>query len=141
MTRLPRVITPRTDAEWPPDHPLRRGSRVMSNTELARTPAYLICALVGEHREPPPADDHDVEALDGLVDLPEQEGVKYVDDPEETVLATVTMPTREVEPEELPEDAEAEGAEVPEGEAAPEGAEAPAEAEAADAGSQSTTEE
>ena len=34
-----------------------------------------------------------------LVDLPAQEGVKFLDDPEETVLATVTMPTRFVEPE------------------------------------------
>jgi large subunit ribosomal protein L25 len=57
-----------------------------------------------------------------LADLPPREGVTYLDDPEETVLATVTMPTRIVEPEveegeELPE-----GAEVPEGEEAPEGA-------------------
>src|SRR6266480_6621093 len=29
-----------------------------------------------------------------LVDLPEREGVKYLDNPEETVLATVTLPTR-----------------------------------------------
>ena len=34
-----------------------------------------------------------------LVDLPVQEGVEFLDDPEETVLATVTMPTRIVEPE------------------------------------------
>jgi large subunit ribosomal protein L25 len=58
-----------------------------------------------------------------LADLPAREGVTYLDDPEETVLATVTLPTREVEPE--PEEAEegeelAEG-EVPEGEE-PEGA-------------------
>jgi large subunit ribosomal protein L25 len=60
-----------------------------------------------------------------LVDLPEQESVRFLDDPEETVLATVTMPTRIIEPE--PEEVEgeeeelAEG-EVPEGEEAPEGA-------------------
>jgi len=68
-----------------------------------------------------------------LVDLPVQEGVKFLDDPEETVLATVTMPTRIVEPEpeegeELEEGELPEGAELPEGEeAAAEGEEAPAE--------------
>src|SRR6266480_1842017 len=59
-----------------------------------------------------------------LADLPAMEGVTYLDSPEETVLATVTLPTREVEPEpeELPE------GELPEGEEAPEGAaEQPAE--------------
>ena len=58
-----------------------------------------------------------------LADLPVSEGVTYVDDPEETVLATVTMPTRVVEPEVEEEGVEpgAEG-EVPEGEEAPEGA-------------------
>jgi large subunit ribosomal protein L25 len=65
-----------------------------------------------------------------LADLSEREGVKFLDDPEETVLATVTMPTRivEPEPEEVEEEELAEG-EVPEGEEAPEGAaeEAPAE--------------
>src|SRR5919198_3978240 len=34
-----------------------------------------------------------------LADLPERAGVRYLDDPEETVLATVTMPTQIVEPE------------------------------------------
>ena len=47
-----------------------------------------------------------------LADLPARDGVTYLDDPEETVLATVTLPTREVEPEEVVE----EGEEVPEGE-------------------------
>jgi large subunit ribosomal protein L25 len=66
-----------------------------------------------------------------VADLRVPEGVKLLDDPEETVLATVTMPTREVEPEAEAAEAAAEG-EVPEGEAAPEGAaEAPAEGEAA----------
>jgi large subunit ribosomal protein L25 len=72
-----------------------------------------------------------------LVDLSEREGVTFLDDPEETVLATVTMPTRFVEPE--PEEIEGEEleegelpeGEVPEGEEAPEG-EAPAEGEAAE---------
>ena len=65
-----------------------------------------------------------------LADLAPIEGVTYLDSPEETVLATVTLPTREVEPEpeELPEGELPEG-EVPEGEEAPEGAaEQPAEA-------------
>ena len=60
-----------------------------------------------------------------LVDLSATEGVTLLDDPEGTVLATVTMPTREVEPEpteeELAELAEGEEG-VPEGEEAPEGA-------------------
>jgi large subunit ribosomal protein L25 len=74
-----------------------------------------------------------------LAELPVQEGIKFLDDPEETVLATVTMPTRFVEPEieevegeegELPE-----GVEVPEGEEAPEGAAEAAPETAADADS------
>jgi large subunit ribosomal protein L25 len=69
-----------------------------------------------------------------LVDLDSPpEGVTYLDDPEETVLATVTMPTRFVEPEpeevegeeleegELAEGEVAEGEEGAEGEARPEG--------------------
>jgi large subunit ribosomal protein L25 len=66
-----------------------------------------------------------------LSDLPTREGVTYLDDPE-TVLATVTVPTKveEPEPEELEEGEEGEEGEVPEGEEAPEGAaEAPAEGE------------
>ena len=60
-----------------------------------------------------------------LLDLPPMEGVTFLDDLEETVLATVTLPTREVEPEpeELEEGEEGEeGAELAEGEEAPEGA-------------------
>src|SRR3954447_19695810 len=88
-----------------------------------------------------------------LAELPVQEGVTFLDDPEETVLATVTMPTRIVEPEaeevegeegELPEGAEVPeggegerpgGAGVPEGEEAPEGAAEAAPETAEDAGS------
>jgi large subunit ribosomal protein L25 len=75
-----------------------------------------------------------------VADLRVPEGVKLLDDPEETVLATVTMPTRVVEPEEeAAEEAEAVEGEVPAGEAAPEGAaEAPAAGEAA--GEPGTTE-
>jgi large subunit ribosomal protein L25 len=64
-----------------------------------------------------------------LVDLRPMEGVTYLDNPEETVLATVGLPTREVEPEpEEPAEGEelAEG-EVPEGEEGAEGAEPAAE--------------
>jgi large subunit ribosomal protein L25 len=59
-----------------------------------------------------------------LADLTAMEGVTYLDDPEETVLATVTLPTREVEPEpeEGVEGEELAEGEVPEGEEAPEGA-------------------
>ena len=69
-----------------------------------------------------------------LADLPPTEGVAYLDDPEETVLATVTMPTRIVEPE--PEEVEGEELEEGElGEESPEGeGEAPAEGEAAEGG-------
>jgi large subunit ribosomal protein L25 len=73
-----------------------------------------------------------------LADLAVQEGVKFLDDPEETVLATVTMPTRfvEPEPEEVEGAEELEEGEVPEGEEVPEGAaeEAPAEGQEAAAG-------
>jgi large subunit ribosomal protein L25 len=70
-----------------------------------------------------------------LADLPLREGVTYLDDPEETVLATVTMPTRVEEPEavtEEGEEGELEG--VPE-EQRPEGAAEGAAEPSADAGS------
>src|SRR5438132_5554102 len=51
-----------------------------------------------------------------LADLTPIEGVTYLDNPEETVLATVTLPTRVEEPEEVVE----EGEELPEGEVPPE---------------------
>jgi large subunit ribosomal protein L25 len=55
-----------------------------------------------------------------LSDLSVPEGVTLLDDPE-TVLATVTVPTRVEEPEEVAEEVEeGEEGEVPEGEAAPE---------------------
>jgi large subunit ribosomal protein L25 len=74
-----------------------------------------------------------------VADLAPRDGVSYLDDPE-TVLATVTMPTRVVEPEEeVSEEELAEGAEAAEGEEAPEGGEAPAEGGDA-AGGESTTE-
>jgi large subunit ribosomal protein L25 len=76
-----------------------------------------------------------------IADLGAIEGVTFLDDPEETVLATVGLPTREVEPEEVTE----EGEELPEGEVPaeerPEGAADQPEEPAADAaGSPGTAE-
>jgi large subunit ribosomal protein L25 len=71
----------------------------------------------------------------GDVQLPE--GVTLLDDPEETVLATVTLPTREEEPAEGAEGAEAAEGAAAEGEEAAEGG---SEADADAAGSPDTTE-
>lgn len=67
-----------------------------------------------------------------LEDVTPPEGVTLLDDPHETVIATVTAPTREVEPEETAEEAaEGEGG-APDAEQAPEGAaDAPAGGDAA----------
>ena len=65
-----------------------------------------------------------------VADLVAIEGVTFLDDPEETVLANVTLPTQIVEPEEEVEEGEelAEGEEAVPAAEAPEGAaEAPAE--------------
>ena len=60
-----------------------------------------------------------------LEDIPKVEGATFLDDPHETVIATVTAPMREIEPEvEEIEGEEGEPGEAPEGEAegeAPEG--------------------
>src|SRR5215204_27259 len=73
-----------------------------------------------------------------LADIPAIGGVTFLDDPEETVLATVTAPSVFEEPEEVLE----EGVELPEGEEAPEGAaEAPAEPGADAAGEPGTVED
>jgi large subunit ribosomal protein L25 len=78
-----------------------------------------------------------------LVDVAVQEGVTFLDDPEETVIATVTVPTQIIEPEPEEEELE-EGEELAEGEEAPEGAaeegEAPAEGET-EASAEETSEE
>jgi large subunit ribosomal protein L25 len=71
-----------------------------------------------------------------LADLTPPEDITFLDDPEEVVLATVTLPTQIVEPEPEEEELE-EGVEVPEGE---EAAEAPAEGAEAAAGEPGTTE-
>jgi large subunit ribosomal protein L25 len=76
-----------------------------------------------------------------LADIPAIGNVTFLDDPEETVLATVTAPTVFEEPEEVLEEGE-EGVELPEGEEAPEGAaEAPAEPGADAAGEPGTVED
>jgi large subunit ribosomal protein L25 len=76
-----------------------------------------------------------------LADVAAQDGVKFLDDPEETVVATVTVPTQIVEPEPEEEELE-EGVELAEGEEAPEAAEGeePAEGEA-EASAEETSEE
>jgi large subunit ribosomal protein L25 len=65
-----------------------------------------------------------------LSEVPAPEGVEFLDDPEETIIATVVVPTEVEEPEEIEEETELVGeeAEAAEAEAAEEGeAEAPAE--------------
>jgi large subunit ribosomal protein L25 len=79
-----------------------------------------------------------------LADVSQQEGVTFLDDPEETVLATVTVPTQIIEPEPEEEELE-EGEELAEGEEAPEGAaegeaEPDADADSGDSGEPGTTE-
>jgi large subunit ribosomal protein L25 len=80
-----------------------------------------------------------------LADLAPIEGVTYLDDAEETVLASVGLPTRVEEPEpEVEEGEELPEGEVPEGEEAPEGAaegaEPAAEAASGEQGEPGTTE-
>ncbi len=75
-----------------------------------------------------------------IADVHVPEGVTLLDDPE-TVVATVTAPTREVAPEETLDEAEAEALAVDsEGETPEGGAEAPAEPGADAAGDQGTVE-
>jgi large subunit ribosomal protein L25 len=76
-----------------------------------------------------------------LSELEVPEGVTLLDDPEETVLATVTLPTRVEEPEEVLEEGEAQPTEgLSEGERPASGAEAPATPDAAAAGGEGTVE-
>jgi large subunit ribosomal protein L25 len=89
--------------------------------------------------------DLDVSAMEmggtlRVADIAARDGVTLLDDPE-TVVATVTAPTREVAPEELLEGEEAAAlAEDAEGETPEGGAEAPAEPAADAAGDQGTVE-
>src|SRR6185503_15163230 len=70
-----------------------------------------------------------------LSEIDPPDGVVYLDDPEETIIATVVVPTEVEEPEEIEEETELVGEdgepiEAAEGEEGEEGAEAPAEGEA-----------
>jgi large subunit ribosomal protein L25 len=92
--------------------------------------------------EVPESIEADVSALEmhgslRLEDIPAVEGVTFLDDPQETVIATVSPPIVEVEPE--PEEGEelAEGEEAPEGEAEGETPEGESTGES-DSGSEST---
>jgi large subunit ribosomal protein L25 len=76
-----------------------------------------------------------------LADIAVQEGVTFLDDPEETVVATVTVPTQIIEPEPEEEEELEEGEELAEGEEAPEGAEGEAAEGEAEASAEETTEE
>ncbi|TML84945.1 MAG: 50S ribosomal protein L25 [Actinobacteria bacterium] len=120
------------------DSPGVRGGGVLS--QVAREVQVEALPLeVPEHLE---LDVSGMEIGDTLriTDLSSREGVTFLDDPE-TVLATVTMPTREVEPEEaVTEEEAAEGAEVPEGEAPERAADQPAEPGADAAGEPGTVE-
>jgi large subunit ribosomal protein L25 len=64
-----------------------------------------------------------------LSEVPAPEGVEFLDDPEETIIATVVVPTEVEEPEEIEEETELVGEE---GEAAEEGAAEEGEAPAAE---------
>jgi large subunit ribosomal protein L25 len=76
-----------------------------------------------------------------LVDVAAQDGVKFLDDPEETVIATVTVPTQIVEPEPEEEEELEEGVELAEGEEAPEAAEGEEPAEGAAEAAEESSEE
>jgi large subunit ribosomal protein L25 len=73
----------------------------------APTTALNVEALPMEVPESIEADVSEMEMGDTirLEDLPTLEGVRYLDDLHETVIATVVAPTREVEPEETAEEA------------------------------------
>jgi large subunit ribosomal protein L25 len=102
----------------------------------APTTALNVEALPLEVPESIEADVSRLEMGDALrlEDIPTLEGVTFLDDPHETVLATVTAPMREIEPEvEEVEGEEGEPGEAPEGEAAEgEAPEAEGEAPASD---------
>jgi large subunit ribosomal protein L25 len=95
--------------------------------------------------EMPPAIEFDVSELGvgdsvRVADIGAQDGVTILDDPE-TVIASVTLPTRVEEPEEMLEGEEAEALEGVPAEEQPEGgSEAPAEPEADAAGEQQPVE-
>jgi large subunit ribosomal protein L25 len=83
---------------------------------------------------PVDASGMEIAATMNLSEVPVPEGVTFLDDPEETVIATVVVPT-EVEEPEIEEETELVGEGV-EGEEVPEGEEAPAEGEEGEAPSE-----
>ncbi len=92
--------------------------------------------------EVPESIEADVSALEmhgslRLEDIPQVEGVAFLDDPQETVIATVSPPIVEVEPEPVEGEELAEGEEAPEGEAEGETPEGESAGES-DSGSEST---
>jgi large subunit ribosomal protein L25 len=81
----------------------------------------------------------DAAATMHLSEISAPDGVLFLDDPEETIIATITVPTEEPEEPELEEETELVGeeGEVPEGEEAPEEGEAAAEGGEAAEGAES----
>ena len=74
-----------------------------------------------------------------VADLPAREGVTYLDDPDETVIATVTQPTRVEMPEDMVDETEDAAAGVPQGdEASQTASEQPGDPDAGAAGSPGT---
>src|SRR3954447_4898226 len=110
VVRLDRVIQTAVSVEVVGDSPGAREGGVLQ--QVARE--ILVEALPMEVPDRIEADISTLAIGDSLRlgDLPEIEGVRFVDDPE-TVIATVTVPTRVEEPE-----VEGEGEEGEEGEAA-----------------------
>jgi large subunit ribosomal protein L25 len=111
---------------------VREGGVLQQSTQQVN-----IEALPLEVPEHIPVDSSELNIGDALrvSDLPELDGVTYLDDPE-TVIASVALPTFVEEPE---EEEVAEGEELAEGEEAPEGAaEAPSDAGGDAAGSGTT---
>jgi large subunit ribosomal protein L25 len=136
VVRLDRVIQTAVTIELVGDSPGAREGGVLQ--QVARE--LTVEALPMEVPDRIEADVSSLAIGDSLrvVDLAQLEGVRFVDD-EETVIATVTVPTRVEEPEEVLEEGE-EGAEVPPEERAEGAAEAPAEPDADAAGEPGTVE-
>src|SRR3954447_25574973 len=136
VVRLDRVIQTAVSVEVVGDAPGAREGGVLQ--QVARE--VLVEALPMEVPDRIEADISTLAIGDSLrlADLPEIECVRFVDDPE-TVVATVTVPTRAEEPEEALAEGE-EGAEVPPGEQAEGAADAAEEPDADAAGDPGTVE-
>jgi large subunit ribosomal protein L25 len=136
VVRLDQVIQTAVSVEIVGDAPGAREGGVLQ--QVARE--VLVEALPMEVPDRIEADISTLAIGDSLrlADLPEIEGVRFVDDPE-TVVATVTVPTRAEEPEEALAEGE-EGAEVPPAEQAEGAADAAEEPDADAAGDPGTVE-